>query len=635
MAKTIATITGTALVPGVSRNGRWYKPEHVTEAVRKAQERIRAGDRPMVMLTFHGADDNSREIAATLTDMSLNENGGADFAAGFTDTDAGWNIARLADTSDGKPAHLKTVSIRGAWLGKVRKERAPGGQLAETADGVELEGIDFTKSPGVSGAEIKTFDWARDGATETTERVLITESVEEARVTITEDLPAGTPDGVREALRSLFGEAVSGGSTPPVHKRDSGLSDDTGRKYADPGYQADHKQRYDISSKAKARAAWSYVNQAANAKLYSGPQLKQVKKRIVAALRGFGVTVAAEGWSVDAPLLISEAIAEYAGMDPECAGSYSLSATNGPTTVTVCSYGLDPADLQLILAQACKAAGMALCALDPDMDADIDVPGADSEDTDGDVAPGAVLPDNGDGIDPLVARIVAAIKGESAEDPATLVAEAMAARNAAETAAPSDPAPDPAAATQEMEAPMPETPTTEAAGQVTAATSYSQADLDAAIARGIAQAEEARRARKAAKKAAAPAESAQPAGRAVTETDEQRIERIVTEKVAALVGPQETEEQKIARLVEERLTAERARLTESGHGPGRKGLAPGGAVTEHSGGRPAAEPGLNGHGFPPDWPDKPAHQFTDEERERYFGPALVRHTLGAKADLLA
>ena len=82
MAKTIATITGTALVPGVSRNGRWYKPEHVAEAVRSAQERIRAGAKPMVMLTFHGADDNSREIAASLTDVSLNENGGADFAAG-------------------------------------------------------------------------------------------------------------------------------------------------------------------------------------------------------------------------------------------------------------------------------------------------------------------------------------------------------------------------------------------------------------------------------------------------------------------------------------------------------------------------------------------------------------------------
>lgn len=208
MAKTIATITGTALMPGVSRNGRWYKPEHVAEAVRRARERIAAGDRPMVMLTFHGADDNSREIAATLTDASLNENGGADFAAGFTDTPAGWDIARMADTTDGKPAHLKTVSIRGAWTGKVRKERGPAGQLVETADGVELEGIDFTRSPGVTGAEIKTFAWVKDGATETTERVLITESVQEARVTITEETPTALTEAERQALRGILGQAA-------------------------------------------------------------------------------------------------------------------------------------------------------------------------------------------------------------------------------------------------------------------------------------------------------------------------------------------------------------------------------------------------------------------------------------------
>lgn len=210
MARTIATITGTALVPGVSRNGRWYKPEHIAEAVRRARERIAAGDRPMVMLTFHAAGDNSREVAATLTDMSLNESGGADFAAGFTDTDAGWDIAKMADTTDGRPAHLKTVSIRGAWLGKVRKERGPGDRLVETADGVELEGIDFTKSPGVTGAEIKTFAWVKDGATETTERVLITESLEEARVTITEDTPPAAEvsevaETTRSALRGILG----------------------------------------------------------------------------------------------------------------------------------------------------------------------------------------------------------------------------------------------------------------------------------------------------------------------------------------------------------------------------------------------------------------------------------------------
>jgi hypothetical protein len=216
VAKAIATITGTALRPGVSRNKRWYKPEHVAGMVASAQQRIAEGRKPMVMLTFHEAGDNSREIAASLTGMSLAEDGSAAFSADFTDTAAGRDIAKLADTSDGKPAHLKNVSIRGAWTGKVRKERGPDGQMAETADGLELFGIDFTKEPGVEGAEIKTFSWAAGGQNETSERVLITESVQEAQMVVetgqaaegdpeaAEAAPAA-PDGVREALRHQFG----------------------------------------------------------------------------------------------------------------------------------------------------------------------------------------------------------------------------------------------------------------------------------------------------------------------------------------------------------------------------------------------------------------------------------------------
>ncbi len=636
MAKTIATITGTALLPGVSANKRWYKPEHLTGAVRRAQERIAAGDKPMVMLTFHGADDNSREIAASLTGASLNENGGVDFEAGFVDTPAGWDIARLADTTDGKPPHLKTVSIRGSWLGRVRKERGPSGELVETADGVDLDGVDFTRSPGVAGAEIKTFAWMKDGASETTERVLITESVQEARVTsITEESPPGAPavpDGVREALRAVLGERVAEAATPAVSKRGSGLSDDGGRVYADPGYQKDKKQRYDLSSRQKAKSAWAYVNQADNAAKYTGPQLKQVKKRIVAALRKFGVTVAAEGWSVDPAVEVTEAIAEYAGMDPECAGSYSLSATNGPTTVTVCSWGLDPADLQVILAQACKGAGLALMSLDPDMDADIDVEGAPAEDADGDA-------------DALASRIAAAIRGESAETLDGLLAEMRPAGDGGtvtETAPTEDPAPDLAAADREgTEDPgMAETTTTTETA-ATAPASFTQADLDGAIASALARADEQRKARKAAKRSASAAPTEAAPAAPVTESGDERIARLVREGVASAMAAAapaapavtETEDQRVKRLVAEAMVTERQNLTEQGGGPGRKGLSPSGAVTENSGG--GGEPGLNRHGLPSDWPDKPMHEFNSDEWEQYAGPVIVRHVLGNKADLLA
>ncbi len=593
MAKTIATITGTALLPGVSANKRWYKPEHVAEAVRKAQERIKAGAKPMVMLTFHGADDRSREIAASLTDVSLNEHGGMDFAAGFADTPAGWDIARLADTTDGKPPHLRNVSIRGSWIGRVRKERGPSGELAETADGVSVDGVDFTRSPGVAGAEIKTFAWAGGGATETDERVLITESVQEAHVTIAEETPA-VPDGVREALRSMLGEYVAEAATPAVSKRGAGLSDDGGRVYADPGYQTDKKQRHDITTKVKAKAAYAYLSVPGNAKAYTGPQLKRVMGRIKAALKKFGVTTAAEGWTVDPAFLITEAVAEYYGADPECAGSYSLSATNGPTTVTVCSYGLDPADLQAILAQACKGAGMALSALDPDMDADIDLPG----------------------------------EQESAEDPDAEAAEASAPAAVTETAPVETPAPEPAAADRETEVPaMSETTTTEAVAPATAAAPASlvipQDVMDEAI-------------RKAAKKAAkralvtgtAPAESAPAApAAAVAETDDERITRIVEERLAAArteaPAVTETDEQRINRIVEARLVQERQELTASGAGPGRKGL-----VTEHSAAAASSEVPA---GFPmKDSRMTPMEEWTDDER-RTVGRVLQDHILGDRA----
>ena len=211
MAKTIATIGGVALAPGVSANRRWYKPEHVRNAVARAQERIKAGAEPMVMLTHHAAEDDSRAIAARLTGMSLDEDGNARYTAAIADTPAGRDLAALTDTSDGQPAHLKGVSIRGYWLGTVTKVKGPDGEPVETSSGgIELDGLDFTKSPGVTGAQVDTFAWAdRTGRSETTERVAIYESVQEARVTISEETAPASgalTEADQQALRGILGE---------------------------------------------------------------------------------------------------------------------------------------------------------------------------------------------------------------------------------------------------------------------------------------------------------------------------------------------------------------------------------------------------------------------------------------------
>lgn len=66
-------------------------------------------------------------------------------------------------------------------------------------------------------------------------------------------------------------------------------------QYADPGYQEDGKKRYPLDSEEHCRAAWSYINMPKNARKYSGEELAQIKGRIKAALKKYGVDVADSG----------------------------------------------------------------------------------------------------------------------------------------------------------------------------------------------------------------------------------------------------------------------------------------------------------------------------------------------------
>lgn len=62
--------------------------------------------------------------------------------------------------------------------------------------------------------------------------------------------------------------------------------------YADPGYQSDGKKRYPLSDEAKCRAAWSYINMPKNAAMYSAEQLSEIKGRIKAAGKKYGIDFA-------------------------------------------------------------------------------------------------------------------------------------------------------------------------------------------------------------------------------------------------------------------------------------------------------------------------------------------------------
>jgi hypothetical protein len=150
--KPLATIEGTMLTPGVSKNLRRYTPGAIGRAVTRMRERLNdPAGLPIVMRTHHDAGDNSRLIVGRITDVSQQPDGSAAYTGHLFDTAAGRDIGTLIDP--GAPA-LKSTSIHGYWIGPVEREQQ-GSDTIETADDLEVDAIDFTASPGVTGAQIR------------------------------------------------------------------------------------------------------------------------------------------------------------------------------------------------------------------------------------------------------------------------------------------------------------------------------------------------------------------------------------------------------------------------------------------------------------------------------------------------
>ena len=387
--------------------------------------------------------------------------------------------------------------------------------------------------------------------------------------------------------------------------------------YADPGYQKDHKARYPIDSKSHAVAAWSYIHQARNARLYTGPQLKRIKGRIAKALKHFGVQPSTtEGWVIFPPERLDTpgtTASEYYGGDPQHAGSWSVSASNGPVNLNLSSYGMDPADLDVVLRAAADAACKALKSLDPDMDGDIDVPGAKAEDTDGDAGRESAPPAGAASVvpDPDPDPTTGAGHPQEPEEPA------MGTSPAAAESAPA------AAETQTVAAPAGIDPGKFARAlvkeQKRAADKAAKRDRKAAA--------------EAAKKAAKKAARENAGGTAASESEDQMIQRLVAEQLGQNPAATETADERVARIVAERVAAAKQEMVATGQAQVvRSGLTASAPVGESG---PAGSDGLNEWGLPSHWPNKPPHEYTEEEAARYLDPALVRHVLGDKADLLA
>lgn len=358
----LGTISGTMLAPGVSRNGRLYTADIIGRAVERMKSRLADPNaEPVVMRSHHGAGDDSTRIVGHITSIRQEADGSAKYQAQLYDSQAGKDIAALLG-DNAKRGPLRNTSIYGWWLGPVRQEDHDG-EPVETGDDIEINALDFTHFPGVTASRLDSVNLTTSETAES--RALITESVDATVALVVEEVDVAAA----EASKKPYGDVT----------------------YADPGYQKDKQKRYPLDSKSRAKAAWSYINQADNAKLYTSAQLKRIKARIVKALKSFGVQVSKETATMTDPA--ARSLAAESTFEPvqECCyddgrAGFSISANNGPIHISIYAYdGIESGELEVIAKAAMDAACQALRAMDPDMDADIDVPGAPGADTDGDM----------------------------------------------------------------------------------------------------------------------------------------------------------------------------------------------------------------------------------------------------------
>jgi hypothetical protein len=611
VAKPLARITGVAIAPGVSRNNRLYTSQNIGRLVERANTRINSGDSPITMRTHHGAGDDSTRIVGRVTRIWQDDTGAARYEGEIADAGHGPTIAGLLPTSEtDTSAALRGVSIRGRWAAPPRKATTENGTTVETADDLEIDGLDFTATPGVSGAH-----------------AVVVSAAEVPNV------PPAAPNSGKSWETSVeFGIVEAAPSPEFVETADPAEPASAGERapvaYADRGdYLPGGVKRFPLDTVEHAKAAWFALRETNTARQYTAAQLKRVRGRTVKALTEFGVyTDPAAGWLIEAP---TRTVAEDAGDGtPGFGGAYRICLTNGPTQVSVSCYQLDPHDLDAVGRAAMTGALAAIKAIDPDLDADIDIasdgteaaPAARAVETTATAPPTSAAPtpapitpdpvhEEDDAVAEEPTNTTPAGSAPADAVPATAAAAATAEPDKLDkltdmigklVAAIAPAAPAPAAAPVPVET-APAAPLAEAAAP--APTAEQLALLAGLIgspggAAAVAQAAAAQTAAVQAQAAAAPAP--------VVETEDQRIARLVSEQVAVRVQD----------------------LVESGQlGGGRKGLtaaAPGTAP-----GAPAGV-ALNENGLPESWPNKPLHEYTEAEFSKYAFPQLESYVLNGR-----
>lgn len=485
MPGRIATISGTMLTPGVSRNKRLYSKELIAKAVGRMQERMADPDGlPIVMRTHHEAADDSVRIVGALRSVNLAEDGSARYAADLYDTAHGRDIAALIT---GKQPALRSVSIHGYWLGPVKRVDHEG-ESVTTGPDLEIDAVDFTATPGVLGASVTAASYlpGREPTESASGRTPISESVEAVVEPVTEEAPVDEYSAKQKKAMVAKGQAMKNTSGDPS---------------------------YPIKSKADLRKAIRAVGRG-------GADHDAIRRHIIKRAKALGLSnLIPNNWKADGSMKENATryldVREYYPDGPGGDAGFCIDAYNGPISLTMRACGIDPAELRVIAAAAMAAAVDALQAMDPDMDADIDVDGAPHAGT-GDEA----SKPNDDEMENAPTAAQSLAEAEAPADP---------------TPSPQTPPADPAGETRETdttEVPAVSEPTTPAAE--TASTPPTLAPMIALTQEQFAQLlDRVTPAREAAPAPEAPAAETAPEPAPVEEPEEQRIGRLVEARLSA------------------------------------------------------------------------------------------------------
>lgn len=369
----LATISGVALAPGVSRNRRLYTPEIIARAAKRMQERLAdPNGLPIVMRTHHDAGDDSAKIVGRVTEVTVDNNRSLRYKADLYDTFHAREIANLV-TPD-KPA-LRSVSIHGYWMGDTKQVQTDEG-LATTADDLEIDAIDFTASPGVDGAII-------DGPGKATEsggvlRTPISEAME-ANVTVSE-ADCGLAVISKENLQ---GWRMSRGvqyelEQPQGHwVGEAKYSADDMKKMAAKGQamkNANGEPSYPIADVEDLKRAIRAVGRGK-----AGHDA--IRRHIIKRAKALGaMNLIPDNWgssgsNKEAEVRLGDVTEYYPGGDTSVSG-FCIDAYSGPLSVTIRGC-VSPDELRAAATAAACAAMDAINCMDPDDDADIDVEDGD------------------------------------------------------------------------------------------------------------------------------------------------------------------------------------------------------------------------------------------------------------------